>query len=97
MPRREGGIADVNYWNKTQWKNRKAARTPPCATGLGYRFSGPRLVVGSSREGMCHAAYGVAGWGAAVLRPYLEAACFAALWPHMPWTPPPGGVDEEQM
>ena len=46
---------------------------------------------------MCHAAHGVAGWGAAVLRPYLEAACFAALWPHMPWTPAPGGVEEEQM
>ena len=25
------------------------------------------------------------------------AASFAALWPHMPWTPPPGGVEEEQM
>jgi hypothetical protein len=26
-----------------------------------------------------------------------ERACFAALWPHMPWTPAPGGVEEEQM
>ena len=50
-----------------------------------------------SQDWLCRAANGLAGWGAAVLRPYLEAACFAALWPHMPWTPPPGGVDEEQM
>jgi len=78
----------VNYWDKTQWKNRKAARTPPCATGLGYRFTVPRFVVGSTAR---------IGWGAAVLRPYLEAACFAALWPHMPWTPPPGGVEDEQI
>src|SRR5712671_4875346 len=55
MPRREGGIADVNYWNKTQWENRKAGRTPPCATGLGYRFTVPRLVVGSTAR---------IGWGA---------------------------------
>jgi hypothetical protein len=33
-----------------------------------------------------------------LLRSYKwEAARFAALWPHMPWTPPPGGVEEEQM
>ena len=25
------------------------------------------------------------------------AASFAALCPHMPWTPPPGGVEDEQM
>ena len=39
----------------------------------------------------------VPGRGAAVLRPYwLEAALLAAWWPHIPWTPPPGGVEEEQ-
>src|SRR5882762_11330280 len=40
-----------------------------------------------SQDWLCHAAHSVAGWGAAVLRPYgceEEAACFAALWPHMP-------------
>ena len=88
----------MNYWDKTQWKNRKAARTPPCATGLGYRFTGARVVVAEhSEDWLCRAAYSVACWGAAVLRPYLEAACFAALWPHMPWTPPPGGVEDEQI
>ncbi len=24
------------------------------------------------------------------------SAARAAWWPHMPWTPPPGGVEEEQ-
>src|SRR5712672_3601357 len=55
MPRREGGIADVDYWDKTQWKNRKAARTPPCATGLGYRFTVSRLVVRSTARIGCAA------------------------------------------
>jgi hypothetical protein len=50
-----------------------------------------------SEDWLCRAADSLAGWGAAVLRPYLEAACFAALWPHMPWTPPPGGVEDEQI
>src|SRR5882757_9367408 len=53
MPRRERGISDVDYRDKTQWKNRKAARTPPCATGLGYRFTVSRLVVGSTAERGC--------------------------------------------
>src|SRR5258705_13130526 len=34
-----------------QWENRKAGRTPPCATGLGYRFTVPRLVVVTRQRG----------------------------------------------
>jgi hypothetical protein len=32
-----------------------------------------------------------------VLMPHLRTAIAAALYPHIPCTPPPGGVDDEQI